>query len=66
MGQFQSEKALTWEEIASDEDHFRVLVHFSGSGLEIELKHCRTAGIVAEGLADVLGRNRGPNTEQQA
>jgi hypothetical protein len=41
-----------------DEDHFRVLVHFSKSGLENELKRCRIAGIVAEGLTDVLGRNR--------
>jgi hypothetical protein len=43
-----------------DENHCRVLGAYSRPGLEIELVHCRIAGVAAEALAEVVGRNPGP------
>jgi hypothetical protein len=60
MEQCQSLKVLSLKEIALDKNHCRVLGAYSRPGLEIKLEECRIAGVAAEALAEVLGRNQGP------
>jgi hypothetical protein len=59
MEQCQSLKTLRLENVALDEDHFRVLGEFSKPGLEIELKRCQITGAAAV-LAEVFASNQGP------
>jgi hypothetical protein len=60
MGQCESLKTFTLNQITLDEDDIHVLGKYSRPDLEIELSDCRIKGAAAEALAEVLGRNQGP------
>jgi hypothetical protein len=61
MEQCQSLKALTLQEVKLDENHCHLLGALSRPDLEIELLDCVITGAGATALAEVLGRNEGPN-----
>jgi hypothetical protein len=61
MEQCQSLKFLSLQSLEMDEDHCRVLGAYSRPGLEIVLGRCKISSAGASALAEVLGRNQGPN-----
>jgi hypothetical protein len=60
MEHCQSLKAITSQDLALDEDYYRVPGAYSRPDLEIELEGCVITGAGAIALAEILGRNQGP------
>jgi hypothetical protein len=61
MEQCQSLKLLSLQRLEMDENHCRMLGDFSRPDLEIVLDGCRVTSAGSSALAEVLGRNQGPN-----
>jgi hypothetical protein len=54
MGQCQSIKTLTLQQIALDEDHFRVLGAYSRLGLRIKLNYCKMSSVGTSAFVELL------------